>query len=48
MMPVLHVVIMLVLLALLAIFAAGVSWLHVTGTLAIALLIIIAVYRPRV
>jgi hypothetical protein len=38
---------MLIVHALLAVLVAEISWLYVTGTLGITLLIIIAVYRPR-
>lgn len=43
-MPILHVVIMLLILAALAV-VAGLNWLYVVGALAVVLLIIIAVYR---
>ncbi len=43
-MPILHVVIMLLVLAGLAV-VAGINWLYVAATLAVTLLVVIAAYR---
>ncbi len=43
-MPILHVVIMLLILAALAV-VAGINWLYVAATLAVTLLVVIAAYR---
>lgn len=43
-MPLLHVVIMLITIAILA-FLAGVSWLYVVSTFAVYLLIVGVLYR---
>lgn len=47
-MPILHVVLMLCAWSLLGVFVAGVNWMYVIGLFMLTLLIIIAVYRPRV
>jgi hypothetical protein len=43
-MPILHVVIMLITIAILAVLA-GISWLYVVGTFAVYLLIVGVLYR---